>query len=115
MIVPNFRGSTGFGLAHMDAALGDGCGVVDLADCVACARHVAALDGVDAARGVAVAGHSWGGYLALRALTDARARDAFSCGVSCAGISDWFVQQRHTEVRAGGVGALWTARSRGRG
>ena len=28
--VPNFRGSTGFGVDHMDAVLGDGCLVVEL-------------------------------------------------------------------------------------
>jgi len=97
--VPNFVGSTGFGVAHMDGVLGDGCGVADLDDCVACAEHLRSLDGVDARRGVGIAGHSWGGYLALRAMTAPRAKGAFSCGVACAGIADWFCQQRHTEVR----------------
>ena len=41
--IPNFSGSTGFGLPLMDAVLGDGCGVADLADCVACARFLTTL------------------------------------------------------------------------
>lgn len=97
--VPNFVGSTGFGIAHMDGVFGDGCGVADLDDCVACADYLRRLDGVDARRGIGIAGHSWGGYLALRAMTAPRAKDAFSCGIACAGIADWFCQQRHTEVR----------------
>ena len=40
-----------------------------------------------------------GGYLAFRALTAPSSRDAFSCGIACAGITDWVCQQRHTEVR----------------
>eukprot|EP00966_Prymnesium_polylepis_P146139 3375537-Prymnesium_polylepis.1 len=67
--VPNFAGSTGFGIAVMDQVFGAGCGVADLEDCVAAANFVRTLDGVDARRGVAIAGHSWGGFLALRALT----------------------------------------------
>ena len=97
--IPNFAGSTGFGIPLMDSVLGDGCGVADLADCVTCASFLRTLDGVDTRRGVAIAGHSWGGYLALRALTAPSAKDAFACGIASAGISDWFCQQRHTEVR----------------
>ena len=41
--IPNFTGSTGFGIPLMDAVLGDGCGVADLADCVACARFLKTL------------------------------------------------------------------------
>ena len=36
--VPNFAGSVGFGVRMMDQVLGDGCGVADLEDCVACAE-----------------------------------------------------------------------------
>ena len=111
MIAPNFRGSTGFGLAHMDAVFGDGCGVADLADCEAAARHLLATCGaeLDASRGCAIAGHSWGGFVVLRALTSSLPASAlngleggpplFSCGIASAAISDWFAQQRHTEVR----------------
>lgn len=99
VLVPNFAGSTGFGIALMDRVLGEGCGVADLADCVACAEYLRALEGVDARRGVGIAGHSWGGFLALRAMTAPAARGVFACGIACAGIADWFCQQRHTEVR----------------
>ena len=43
------------------------------------------------------AGHSWGGYLGLLAAT--RAESPFSCVVASAGIADWAVQQKCTEVR----------------
>ena len=99
VLVPNFAGSVGFGIAHMDKVLGEGCGVVDLEDCVACAQFAKTLDGVDTRRGVAIAGHSWGGFLTLRALTTPGALEAFSCGIATAGIADWYTQQRHTEVR----------------
>eukprot|EP00908_Phaeocystis_cordata_P003267 Transcript_13559.p1 GENE.Transcript_13559~~Transcript_13559.p1 ORF type:complete len:767 (+),score=240.76 Transcript_13559:97-2397(+) len=97
--VPNFAGSTGFGLDVMDEVFGEGCGVADLADCVAAAEFLRGLEGVDVSRGVGIAGHSWGGYLALRALTAPAAKGAFACGVACAGIADWFCQQKGTEVR----------------
>ena len=104
VLVPHFEGSTSFGLDHMDAVRGDGCGVADLEGALAAGRH--ARDGhlrcdgyrVDVERGVAIAGHSWGGYLALLAAT--RPRDSpFSCAVASAGIADWAVQQRGTDVR----------------
>ena len=31
--------------------------------------------------------------------------DGFGCGIALAGIADWFVQQRHTEVRCA---SLWS-------
>ena len=102
VLVPHFEGSTSFGLDHMDAVRGDGCGVADLEGALAAGRH--ARDGhlrcdgyrVDVERGVAIAGHSWGGYLALLAAT----RDSpFSCAVASAGIADWAAQQRGTDVR----------------
>jgi acetyl esterase/lipase len=104
VLVPHFEGSTSFGLDHMDAVRGDGCGVADLEGALAAGRH--ARDGhlrcdgyrVDVERGVAIAGHSWGGYLALLAAT--RPRDSpFSCAVASAGIADWAAQQRGTDVR----------------
>jgi dipeptidyl aminopeptidase/acylaminoacyl peptidase len=53
----------------MDKVFADGCGVADLVDVVACAQAVRSFDGVDTRRGVGIAGHSWGGFLTLRALT----------------------------------------------
>jgi len=107
VMAPNFSGSTGNGPAFMDRVLGAGCGVADLSDCLACAEYLASAAArtleprLDLSRGVAVGGHSWGGYLALRCLlhTDGRDESAFGCGVAAAAIADWSVQQRHTEVR----------------
>lgn len=133
VIVPNFRGSTGFGVEFMDAVLRDGCGVEDVSDCFAAAEFLAQMnkgvqakqimeafwlaneglpsfqaplpDGMELAydlqRGVGVAGHSWGGYLAFMCLCcpPAETEFRFSCGVASAGITDWFIQQRYTEVR----------------
>jgi dipeptidyl aminopeptidase/acylaminoacyl peptidase len=100
VLVPNFAGSTGSGIDFMDKVLADGCGQADLADCIACAswfRTNAADDRLDLSRGVAVGGHSWGGYLAFMCMV--KGKNAFSCGIATAGITDWKIQQRCTEVR----------------
>jgi dipeptidyl aminopeptidase/acylaminoacyl peptidase len=100
------------------SVLNQGCGRVDLADCFAAARMLQedidfrGVQGrLDTTRGVGIAGHSWGGYLALMCMThpfgppvspaDQSGSPAltFTCGVASAGIADWFVQQRETEVR----------------
>jgi len=104
VVAPHFRGSTGFGLAHMDAVRGDGCGFADHADMVKAGAYVLAGKlrppegvAVDVRRGVGAAGHSWGGYLGMLAAT--REDSPFSCAVASAGIADWAVQQRGTDVR----------------
>eukprot|EP00929_Paragymnodinium_shiwhaense_P020251 TRINITY_DN13556_c0_g1_i2.p1 TRINITY_DN13556_c0_g1~~TRINITY_DN13556_c0_g1_i2.p1 ORF type:complete len:546 (-),score=69.24 TRINITY_DN13556_c0_g1_i2:142-1779(-) len=105
VMVPNFSGSTGSGLEFMDRVLADGCGVADLRDCLACAEYLKTEAGkneprLDLSRGVAVGGHSWGGYLAFMCmLQNQGGQSVFSCGVATAGITDWFTQQRYTEVR----------------
>ena len=104
VVVPHFPGSTGFGLEFMDAVRGDGCGQADFGAFCNAGRQV--LEGkielpegytLDTSRGVAAAGHSWGGYLSRLAAT--RGDSPFSCVVASAGIADWAVQQRRTEVR----------------
>ena len=108
--VPNFRGSTGFGVDFMDQVLGDGCGEADVTDCftvgawLADQEHQSLGVNLDLRRGIGVAGHSWGGYLAFMCavrprFVDHGPRPLFSCSVACAGITDWFIQQRETEVR----------------
>ncbi len=97
VMVPNYRGSVGYGVAHMNAVAGDGVGKNDLSDVLAAAEHIRTLPYVDLTRGVGVGGRSWGGYLTLMAVT--QASDAFSCALADAAISDWFVQQAKTEVR----------------
>ena len=111
--VPNFRGSTGFGVDYMDEVLGDGCGDADLTDCFTVGAWLVEQEpqslgvNLDLRRGIGVAGHSWGGYLAFMCAVTPRAapvnwpgpQQLFSCSVACAGITDWFIQQRETEVR----------------
>jgi len=105
VLAPNFSGSTGNGLDFMSRVLGEGCGLADLSDCLACAKWLRNYKEkeprLDLSRGIAVAGHSWGGYLAFMCMleSDTNGESVFSCGVAAAGITDWFVQQRHTEVR----------------
>ena len=103
VLAPNFSGSTGNGIEHMGKVLGIGCGEADLVDCLACAKwfHELKDERLDLSRGIAVGGHSWGGYLALMSMLESKANGEgyFSCGICAAGITDWFVQQRYTEVR----------------
>jgi dipeptidyl aminopeptidase/acylaminoacyl peptidase len=97
VVTPNYRGSTGFGLAHMRAVSSDGLGKADLSDVLAAGQFARLLPYVDASRGVGIGGRSWGGYLTLMAVT--QAPDEFSCAVAGAAISDWRIQQAETEVR----------------
>lgn len=84
ILCPNFRGSTGYGRHFKEGNLFN-WGVGDLSDCLHAADTLAALPGVDGAR-MAVWGQSYGGYLALLALTkDPHYR--FRCGVSLYGDS----------------------------
>ncbi|MEB3372368.1 alpha/beta fold hydrolase [Saccharopolyspora sp. S2-29] len=80
----NFRGSTGFGKAHTQAAIGEFAG----------AMHDDLIDGVDWAvqrdyadpDRVAIFGGSYGGYAALVGATFTP--DRFAAVVDCVGISD---------------------------
>ncbi|MGZ8629389.1 MAG: S9 family peptidase [Actinomycetota bacterium] len=79
----NYGGSTGFGRAYRRRLNGN-WGVVDTADCVNAARHLAARGEVDAGR-LLIRGGSAGGYTTLCALTF---YDDFAAGTSRYGISD---------------------------
>ena len=96
VITLNYRGSTGYGLAFMEAVVGEGVGKRDQQDVLA-AAYAKTLPWADVSRGVGIGGHSWGGYLTLMGVT--QAPEAFSCGVAWAAIADWTVQQAQTEVR----------------
>ena len=97
VITPNYRGSKGFGVDHMNAVVGEGLGRNDLSDVLAAGKFARSLEYVDSTRGVGVGGISWGGYLSLMAVT--KAPNAFSCAVAGAASSDWSVQQPETDVR----------------
>lgn len=79
----NYGGSTGFGREYR-ARLDGRWGVVDVADCVAAARHVIAAGRVDGAR-TAIRGGSAGGFTTLAALTGS---DLFRAGASHYGVAD---------------------------
>ncbi len=79
----NYRGSVGFGRRYREQLAG-GWGVVDVADCVSVARHLADEGVVDAGR-MAIRGGSAGGFTTLAALVSS---DVFSAGVSLYGIAD---------------------------
>ena len=79
----DYGGSTGYGRAYRQRLEG-GWGVVDVDDCVACVRHLAAHGHIDPAR-TAIRGGSAGGYTTLAALAFA---DTFRAGASHYGIGD---------------------------
>ncbi|MFO1035412.1 MAG: S9 family peptidase [Geminicoccaceae bacterium] len=87
----DYGGSTGYGRAYR--RLLDGTwGIVDVEDCVAAVRHLAAEAAVDGDR-VAIRGGSAGGYTTLCALTFT---DAFKAGASAYGIGDLEALARDT-------------------
>jgi dipeptidyl aminopeptidase/acylaminoacyl peptidase len=79
----NYGGSSGFGREYRHRLDGQ-WGIVDVQDCVAAARHVAAQGWVDASR-MAIRGGSASGFTTLCALIF---HDLFSCGASYYGVSD---------------------------
>jgi dipeptidyl aminopeptidase/acylaminoacyl peptidase len=87
----NYGGSTGYGRAYRDQ-LEQRWGIVDVEDCVAVARALAAEALVDADR-LAISGGSAGGYTTLCALTF---HDAFAAGASHYGIGDLEALARDT-------------------
>jgi dipeptidyl aminopeptidase/acylaminoacyl peptidase len=87
----NYGGSTGFGRPYRRRLEGQ-WGVVDVEDCVAAARHLAAIGQVDPAR-IAIRGWSAGGYTTLAALA---ASDVFKAGASHFGVADLMRLARDT-------------------
>ncbi len=80
----DYRGSTGYGRPYRDALKGR-WGIVDVEDCVAAARHLAARGSADPDR-MAIRGGSAGGYTTLATL--AFRPEAFAAGISLYGIAD---------------------------
>ena len=79
----NYRGSTGYGRKYRQKLYGQ-WGVVDVADCIAGAKFLAACGEVDGNR-LVVTGGSAGGYTTLCGLTF---HTVFAAGASYYGISD---------------------------
>ena len=84
VLQPNFRGSTGYGRAHVEQGYGQfGTGMInDMEDGVA---WLVEQGIVDPAR-VCIMGSSYGGYAAMWAAT--RAERPYRCAISFAGVSD---------------------------
>ncbi len=79
----NYRGSTGFGRSYREALRGR-WGELDVDDCVAGVRWLAAEGRIDASRAI-IRGGSAGGYTVLQALTD---HDVFRAAACHYGVSD---------------------------
>ncbi|BCN52201.1 alpha/beta hydrolase family protein [Prescottella equi] len=93
VFAPNVRGSGGFGrtFVHADERYGRFAGIDDVADCV---RYVVDNGVADPAR-IACAGHSYGGYLTLAALTFHP--DLFATGIAVCGMSNLETFYANTE------------------
>ena len=87
----NYGGSTGYGRAYRERLSGQ-WGVVDLADCVNAARHLASTGRVDGKR-LLIHGGSAGGYTTLCALVFT---DVFVTGASHYGVADLGALARDT-------------------
>lgn len=87
----DYGGSTGYGRPYRKRLEG-GWGVVDVQDCVAAARYLAASGRVDPQR-LLIHGSSAGGYTVLCALTFT---DVFAAGASSYGIADVSALARDT-------------------
>ncbi|MFZ5824279.1 MAG: S9 family peptidase [Bacillota bacterium] len=93
VLAPNFRGSTGYGRAFELANRGE-WGKLDLSDVIRGAEFARSLDWVDPDR-VGIWGGSYGGYLALLALS--KSPGTFRCGVDFYGVSNRFTSWRDTD------------------
>ncbi|MCQ4213409.1 alpha/beta hydrolase family protein, partial [Streptomyces longispororuber] len=96
VLLPNPRGSSGYGLDHARAVVGD-TGGADLDDVLSGVRHLTDTGLADPGR-TAILGHSYGGYLA--ALAAART-DLFRAAVVVSAPTDWF-SFSHTSNIGGG-------------
>ncbi len=98
VLQPNYRGSTGYGRAFMEAGFGEWGRKMqtDLSDGV---RYLAGKGMIDPAR-VCIVGGSYGGYAALAGVT--LDREVYRCAVSINGVSD-LRRMVQAEVREAGT------------
>jgi dipeptidyl aminopeptidase/acylaminoacyl peptidase len=112
VLCPNYRGSTGYGLAFEHANYNN-WGIGDVQDCLFGAKFLASLPGIKASM-LGIYGSSYGGYLTVACL----ARDPeylFACGISQFGdaslVSSWAQCDRntrlYTEMQIGHPSANW--------
>jgi dipeptidyl aminopeptidase/acylaminoacyl peptidase len=93
VLVPNYRGSTGYGHAWQTASRFD-YGGVDAGDVIAGAHHLIREQLADPRR-IAVTGRSHGGYLTACCLT--RAPELWAAGSAVVPFLDWFAN--HEDIR----------------
>jgi acetyl esterase/lipase len=113
VVMPNYRGSTGYGEEWRLKIIGDPCGG-ELEDVASAARW--ALDSGLASR-VYIMGYSYGGYMTMCALT--RKPGLFEAGVAGASVVDWEEQyqlsdavfRNFIELIFAGKRELWRERS----
>ena len=113
VVMPNYRGSTGYGEDYRRMIIGDPCGK-ELEDIVSAAKW-ARETGL--ASKTIIMGYSYGGYMTLCALF--RKPREFDCGVAGASVADWEEMYRLSdaafkqfiEVITGGKKELWRERS----
>ncbi|PYS90145.1 MAG: hypothetical protein DMF64_15745 [Acidobacteria bacterium] len=109
VLMPNPRGSTGYGHKFETANLRD-WGGKDFQDLMAGVDEVVKRGIADPAR-LGVLGGSYGGFMTFWTITQT---DRFKCAIGHAGISDWygfFGQTDVPDLMAYGLGGLpWTAR-----
>lgn len=100
VLQPQFRGSEGFGKAHLEAGYGEYGRKMqtDLSDGVA----ALAKQGVIDPKRVAIAGASYGGYAALAGV--AFQKDIYRCAVSVAGPADMYRQLDYLTEKNGWEG-----------
>lgn len=84
VFMPNYRGSTGRGVAFAESNIGD-MGGKDLGDMLSGLDHLVATGVADPDR-LGIAGWSYGGFTAMWAVTQT---DRFKAAVAGAGICDW--------------------------
>jgi len=120
VIQPQFRGSTGFGQAYINASvheMGPGAMTLDLADCV----QWAVRQGIADSTRVAIYGGSYGGYVTLCGITFTP--QVYSCAVDVVGPSNlrtlvgtfppyWKARRKRWLLRMGDVVAdsMWNQR-----
>lgn len=102
VLQPNFRGSTGYGQAFIEAGYGEWGGKMqtDLSDGV---RALAKAGTIDPKR-VCIAGASYGGYAALAGIT--MDRGVYRCAVAIAGVSDLSKMLEKETLQSGANGSV---------
>lgn len=95
VLLPNIRGSSGYGRAFEDLNNGD-WGHGDLKDVLAGADYLKTLSSVDGAH-LGITGTSYGGIMSMAAV--AFAPGAFQAAIACSGYGDFLHMADHEELR----------------